>query len=199
MQKEILSWNKEELKHKVQERLNLGQEFIDRIITTEQQKNEWWSFFMDWDSYNEELIKQAFDMPNNSYTEDYKRKYRPEPYAVSFSTRSNLGTPIKNPTFQESIERKRNQMRGQVKKLKQFYDKIDLFKTESYQKDEANNDINSILDKIDNLEYSDAFEILDDIVSDKTTYKALKNEFILGKTDIHYTNRLKVFVKTQIS
>ncbi len=69
----LLTVDKAELKLRINERLQIGRKFITREIRNEREYNDCWDSFIDWDIYNEELIKQAFDEPNNSYASEYKR------------------------------------------------------------------------------------------------------------------------------
>lgn len=117
----ILVLEKDILKQKVYGRLQTGIDFLSQKITNEKEKDEWWDSFIDWDIYNVELIKQAFDKPDNSYAEDYKR-------STGF-VGAVFGGTYKKPTFQESVESCRDEMKHQVRKLKWFYEKIDLLKT----------------------------------------------------------------------
>ena len=118
-QKVILVFDKVEFKLKVNERLQYGLEFLSQQISTKKEQDEWWDAFIDWDIYNEELLKQAFDRPDNSYAQDYKR------HTGGGGIFSGNYVP---PTLQESIESARDEMKYQVRKLKWFYEKIDLLK-----------------------------------------------------------------------
>ena len=120
-QKVILVVGKEDFKEKINTRLQFGLIFLSQEINTEQQQEDWWDTFIDWDIYNVELIKQAFDRPDNSYVEDYKRSTGEFGIYIG-----ETHTPL---TLQESIESARDEMKFQVRKLKRFYEKIDLLKT----------------------------------------------------------------------
>ena len=117
-----LTVDKAQFKLKVAERLKLGQEFLSREVKNEQEYNNRWDEFIDWDQYNNELIKMAFNRPDNSYADDYKRE-------LSFDSAIFPGT-YKEPTFQEKVESNRVEMGYQVRKLKWFHDKIDLLKSD---------------------------------------------------------------------
>jgi hypothetical protein len=117
----VLVRQKEELKNHITTRLEVGNALLVRAINNEQQKQEWWDEFIDWDYYNLELIRQAFDKPNNSYALEYKRHVGGGGiYLGGFSN--------KEPSFQETVETTRDEMRPQVSKLKRFLDKIELLK-----------------------------------------------------------------------
>jgi len=113
--------DKDELKSKVAERLTIGQEFLIRNVTTKEELQQCWDEFINWDYYNLEMVKQAFEYPDNSYEREYKR----------YTGGGGMIVPgaYKPPTFEESIESNRSEMRQQVRKLKIFLDKIDLLRT----------------------------------------------------------------------
>ena len=113
--------NKEELKNEIEKRLFTGKLFTFHVFIDEQDRKSLWDQFIDWDMYNTELIKQAFDKPNNSYVEEYKRD-------ISVHLPIFSGT-YKEPTFKEHNESVMEEIECQVKKLQRFYDKIDLLKT----------------------------------------------------------------------
>ena len=116
----ILVVEKEELKRKVEKRLDRGQDFLTVEINNNDENSAWWDNFIDWDMYNLELIRQAFDKPNNSYAEDYKRNTSSGGIFISGTT--------KEPSFQETVDSTRGEMRYQVRKLRWFYNNIDLLK-----------------------------------------------------------------------
>jgi hypothetical protein len=113
--------DKEDLSKKIYDRLQTGDLLVLRKIASQIEKKEWWENFIDWDTYNIELIKQAFDKPDNSYVFDYKRKSGID---VAF-----FGGSYKKPSFMEDVESCRGEMRFQVRKLKWFYEKIELLKS----------------------------------------------------------------------
>jgi len=117
-----LTTDKEQFKVKVAERLKIGQEFVTREVKNLQEYENCWDEFIDWDQYNNELIKMAFNHPDNSYASEYKRQ----------SSSGGVVFPgaYKEPTFQEKVEGIRGEMGYQVRKLKWFYDKIDLLKSD---------------------------------------------------------------------
>lgn len=135
---------KDDLKLRISERLQSGKVFLSQVISTKDQQKEWWDSFIDWDFYNIELIKQAFDRYDNTYAENYKRS-------------SGIGGIItggiyKEPTFQESIESAKEEMKYQVRKLKWFHEKIDLFKVsgtaiESNEKKDKFNQLLNLLSR----------------------------------------------------
>ncbi|QEM09189.1 hypothetical protein [Mucilaginibacter rubeus] len=112
--------NKEDFKRKVADRLAIGQEFLTRKISDLDGKDKCWKEFMDWDHYNLEMIKQAFEYPDNVYGEEYKR-HTGAPGAY-------FGGSYTPPSFEESLENIRKEMGYQVSKLKRFGDKIELLR-----------------------------------------------------------------------
>ena len=86
--------DKEELKAKIEERIQLGLDLSERQISSKEEKNKVWGEFIDWNNFNEELVRQAFDKPANFYLEEYK-------YKAGFSIDALYG---KQNTFQEDVE-----------------------------------------------------------------------------------------------
>ena len=66
--------DKEELKEKLLERIKIGLDLLEKKISTKEEKDKAWVEFKDWNSFNEELVKQAFDRPVNRYYEEFKYK-----------------------------------------------------------------------------------------------------------------------------
>ncbi len=117
----FLVFDKNDLKQKIHTRIQSGEELATRDIKTKSQQDDWWDGFIDWDNYNLELIKQAFDVPNNQYAEDYERNSGGG--GIFFSDEVYT-----TPTLEESIQSAREEMQYQVRKLKWFFEKIDLLK-----------------------------------------------------------------------
>lgn len=114
----LLQVDKTILKEKVEERIQLGLNICERQIISEAEKNTMWADFIDWNNLNEELIRQAFDKPKNIYVEEYK--YKP---GISLDVFDR--NPRKK-TFQEEVEEDKSAIKFQVRKLRWFYEKIDL-------------------------------------------------------------------------
>jgi hypothetical protein len=112
--------DKEEFKSKVADQLAIGHEYLTRNVATREELQQCWDEFIDWDYYNQEMIRQAFDIPDNVYAEEYKR----------FTGGFGITFPgsYKPPSFQESVESNRKEMRHQVRKLKTFLNKIELLR-----------------------------------------------------------------------
>ena len=119
---DYLILDKKEFKQNIDKRLRAGKEFVARKMTTLSESDACWKEFIQWDHYNLEMIKQAFEYPDNVYADDYNRIkdsvggfYFPGSY--------------REPTTQERIESIRDEMNAQVWKLEQFSEKIELLKT----------------------------------------------------------------------
>lgn len=90
-------------------------------MNNEDDKDKCWEEFITWDLYNVELLKQAFENPDNAYVNEYKRS--------SGAGGIYFGGEYKEPTVQEKIDGIREEMGSQVRRLKWFHDKIELLKT----------------------------------------------------------------------
>jgi REase_DpnII-MboI len=115
----LLQVDKDELRHKVEERIQLGLNICERQISNKYEDEQMWTDFIDWNNLNEELIRQAFDKPKNIYISEYE-------YKQGFSIDALYG---KKKTFQEEVEENKLAIKFQVRKLRWFYDKIELLKT----------------------------------------------------------------------
>lgn len=118
---DFLISDKEEFKQKVIERLGIGKEFVERKMSTKEESNVCWKEFIKWDHYNLEMIKQAFEYPDNVYADDYNR-IRDSVGGIYFPG------SYKEPTVQESIESTRGEISAQIWKLERFSEKIELLK-----------------------------------------------------------------------
>lgn len=135
----LLTIDKQILKAQIIEREQIGLELINRPIKSNDEKQQAWDEFMRWNTYNEELIKQAFNDPNNTYADQYK--YRP-----GFDIGSVYARREK--TFQERVENNKSEIRHQLKKLRSFYERVDLFKSESVlipHSEDKKNDITQLV------------------------------------------------------
>ena len=128
--------DKEELKAKIEERIQLGSNIAEQQISSNEEKNKIWAEFIDWNNFNEELIRQAFDKPINIYLEEYK-------YKADFSIDALYG---KNNTFQEDVEEDKSAIKFQIKKIRWFFEKVELLKSpENVSKsDTSRNSFNSL-------------------------------------------------------
>ncbi|MFA6072410.1 MAG: hypothetical protein WC810_27930, partial [Janthinobacterium sp.] len=79
-------------------------------MSTKEESGACWKEFIIWDQYNLEMIRQAFEFPDNVYAEDYNR-IRDSVGGIYFP-----GT-YKEPTMQESIESTRSEMSAQIWKF----------------------------------------------------------------------------------
>lgn len=138
---ELLMLNKKEFKQQVFERLKIGREFVKRKMSTKEESGKCWMEFVMWDNYNLEMIRQAFEYPDNSYAEDYNRNK---------SSGGGIFIPgvYKEPTIAESIQNTRDEMSSQVWKFERFFDKIELFRvkeTPVSNGKESKSDLDSLL------------------------------------------------------
>lgn len=135
----LLQVDKNELKLKIEKRIQLSESICLRQINNQQEKSQMWRDFTDWNTLNEEIIRQAFDKPQNRYVEEYK-------YKPTFSIEDFYGR-AKAKTFQDEVEDDKAAIRYQITKLKRFYEKIDEFRTtEVIQKSTTSkNDINNLI------------------------------------------------------
>jgi len=129
--------DKEELKAKIEERIQLGVNISEQQISSKEDKNKVWAEFIDWNNFNEELIRQAFDKPINFYLEEYK-------YKAGFSIDALYG---KVNTFQENVEDDKSAVKFQIRKLRRFFEKVELLKSpENVPKsDTSRNSFNNLL------------------------------------------------------
>jgi hypothetical protein len=111
--------DKEELKRKIKERMELGHDIHKRSITSLVEKETAYADFIDWDNFNEELIRQAFDKPKNIYVDEYKFH---EPIDI-YAAISNRAV-----SFQEEVSTEKESIKLQIRKLSWFYEKIDVVK-----------------------------------------------------------------------
>ena len=70
----LLQVDKDELRSKIEERIQLGLNICERQISNKQEDEQMWADFVDWNNLNEELIRQAFDKPKNIYVSEYHYK-----------------------------------------------------------------------------------------------------------------------------
>jgi REase_DpnII-MboI len=129
--------DKEELKEKILERIQIGLDLSERQVSTKEEKSKAWGEFKDWNSYNEELVRQAFDKPDNRHFEEFK-------YKISYSVDAFYGEIN---TFQADMEEDKSVIKLQVAKLRRFYEKIELLKSPEnlVKSDSTKNSYNNLL------------------------------------------------------
>lgn len=137
---DYLTQDKIEFKRQVTERLAIGKEFVERKMSTKEESKKCWKEFIIWDQYNLEMIRQAFEFPDNVYAEEYNR-IRDSVGGIYFP-----GT-YKEPTVQESIQSTRDEMNAQVWKFERFSEKIELLKV----KPDLHAPKNPFKDRLDDL------------------------------------------------
>lgn len=132
----LLQVDKDELRSKIEERIQLGLNICERHISNKQEDEQMWADFIDWNNLNEELIRQAFDKPKNIYVSEYE-------YKQGISLDAFYGT---RKTFQEEVEENKSAIRFQVRKLRWFYEKIEFLKTADniIKTDSAKSDITNL-------------------------------------------------------
>jgi REase_DpnII-MboI len=138
---DYLTIDKNEFRLTVAKRLEIGKEIIERKIGSLAVSNACWAEFIKWDFYNLEMIRNAFEFPDNVHANTYDRN-RSMGGGIYFS-----GEERKEPTIQEKIESVRGEMSSQVWKLERFYEKIELFKV----KIDTNQLKTPVQSKLDNL------------------------------------------------
>jgi hypothetical protein len=133
----LLVVDKEELKQKLEIRISIGEKIPERQINSDAEKQQMWTEFIDWNNYNEELIRQAFDKPKNIYIEEYK-------YKAGFGVGVLYG---REKTFHEWVQHDKDVIKYQVKKLQRFFEKVDLLKSVeiTLKTDKAKNNLSLLI------------------------------------------------------
>lgn len=111
-----LTVSKKIFRQTLNERIQIGQEILNRQIQTSQQLNEARNDVSNWNDYNSELLKQSFNNEYNEYKKDYDQ--------VNFYY-GMLGERSENKIveFQEKLQNSLNN-------LKQLFMKVDLMKSQ---------------------------------------------------------------------
>jgi predicted nucleotide-binding protein len=111
-----LTVGKEFFKQALTERIQIGQEILNRQIQTRQQLEEAKNDLSNWNDYNSELLKQSFNNEYNEYKKDYEQ--------VNFYYGMLGGRPQNELVeFQEKLQNK-------LKNLNQLVAKVDLMKSQ---------------------------------------------------------------------
>ncbi len=111
-----LTVGKEFFKQALNDRIQIGEEILNRQIQTREQLDEAKKNIADWNSYNSELLKQSF---NNEYNE-YKKSYDDANFYYGM-----LGGGTKN----ELVEFK-EKLQNKLTNLNQLLAKVDLMKSQ---------------------------------------------------------------------
>lgn len=139
----LLQIEKEEFKEKVYSRLRIGLDFLEEEVIDEKSNQALWSRFIDWDTYNLEMIRQAFNISNNRFAEDYKREMSLPGIIISGGNDSRKKREL---SLFEKVESTKEEMEHQIRKLKWFYEKIELLREgESIKKEKDVNSIKKLL------------------------------------------------------
>lgn len=116
--RDVLVKTKEQFKNELDARLEAGLELLKRQVNNPVEFGQSMTDFNSWDDYNEELLKQSFDRPNNDYHRDYTYS------GIHFGV---LGGPALS--FQERIKEHKYDIEKQYGRLKLIRDKVDLIDT----------------------------------------------------------------------
>jgi predicted nucleotide-binding protein len=107
-------------KARLEERIGLGKNLLNRSITDTAQVGQLDTDFYKWDDYNSEYLKQAFNNENNIYKINYDDV---NTFAGGFIYRGP-DTP------QERYQRLRNNISNKIDNLEKLLEKVDLLKSQ---------------------------------------------------------------------
>ena len=114
----LLVRDKSDLKATIENRIQIGLDICERQISSAEDNDQMWKDFIDWNTLNEEIVRQAFNNPKNIYVDEYK--YKP---GISLDT---FYGNYRQKTFQEEVQENKDVIKYQVRKLKWFFEKIDV-------------------------------------------------------------------------
>jgi hypothetical protein len=117
--KDYLTKSKEDFKKELEQRIKIGEELVSRTISTPIALGALKQDFIFWDNYNEELLKQAFNNPNNSYYNEYTATA----YGIMVSS---IGGDYYQPSLTEQVNEERSDISKYLTRLKQINQKVDL-------------------------------------------------------------------------
>jgi hypothetical protein len=164
-EKEImLTIEKAELSKKISERIEIGKEILNREIKTKGEKQKAWDDFIDWNKFNEELLKHSFNVLSNPYYLEYK--YKPRTGGIYTGIK-------KEKSFQEWVEVDKDHLKYQLRKLGWFLDKLELLKDTTNRISYPSN-LNSLLKLLER------FDRVVNVFQERPEF-TIKNEF-----DVHY-------------
>lgn len=107
-------------KTKLEERIKLGSNLLNRTITQIDQLEELETDFYKWNDYNSEYLKQVFNNENSGYKQSYDN--------VSDWVGNFLGGGPNTP--QEKYNRLRGKISNKIDHLEKLVEKVDLLKSE---------------------------------------------------------------------
>jgi predicted nucleotide-binding protein len=109
--------DKSNFKDTLLKRIEIGSEILARAIQTMPQLDQAKVDFDQWSDYNEELLKQSFNNPQNEYKNDYATEYSVGFYLGGSSPQEKLND------FKENLEKK-------INVLRRLHAKVDLLKSD---------------------------------------------------------------------
>lgn len=119
-----LSLPKEDFKNNLLQRVEIGNELLNREVKTILQLEQNLSDYGKWNDYNSELLKSAFDPPHN----EYKRIYDNSTTSVGLGPGGrHWGMRSSNPDA-ERLKNLKERLRIKVDYLQSLYEKVDLLR-----------------------------------------------------------------------
>lgn len=118
--KDVLIKTHEQFNKELEERLEIGQELLNRQISSTTELSSSKEDFNLWDDYNKELLKQSFDRPNNDYHRDYCFT------GISYS----LGHPR---SLAEILQEHKSDINRQITRLRKIREKSNLIESKVIQ------------------------------------------------------------------
>lgn len=106
-------------KSKLEERINLGRELLNRSVTQTNQLDQLEADFYKWNDYNSEFLKQSFNNESNSYKYSYDH--------VNDWVGGLYGGPD---SPQQKYQRLREKIENKIDNLEKVVEKVDLLKSE---------------------------------------------------------------------
>jgi hypothetical protein len=111
--KSYLVMEKVDFTQKINDQIALGNALLQKQITTDEALGNFRSEVSKWSDYNEELLKQSFDNPDNEYKQEYKNSYLPL---------GSLGTH----TFSDKVHAQERIISSYLRGLEKIANKINL-------------------------------------------------------------------------
>ena len=119
--KDYLIKSKDEFREQLKKRIEIGEDLIKRPIPSSQDFAILQDDYSSWYNYNVELLKQAFDRPNNYYHDEY--------VAIDVGSLNSAFVSNRPYTPSEQLYELRSDINVSLKRIKHIYDKIDLMET----------------------------------------------------------------------
>lgn len=118
VEKDYLSKPKTKFKSELDERIEKGNEMLNRQISDTKEWGKLKNDYNYWNDYNAELIKQAFEKPNNSYYKEYTY------VGIRMST---IGGSYHQPSLNELVNNVRGDVNKHLTRITKIREKVDLF------------------------------------------------------------------------